>query len=33
MARPILSRIALMAVAAALAHPARAALDIGDPVP
>ena len=33
MARPILSCIALMSVAAGLALPARAALDIGDPVP
>ena len=33
MARPILSRIALMSVAAGLALPAWAALDIGDPVP
>lgn len=33
MARPILSCIALMSAAAALAFPARAALDIGDPVP
>ena len=33
MARPILSRIALMSVAAWLALPASAALDIGDPVP
>ncbi len=33
MARPILSRIALMSVAAAMAFPASAALDIGDPVP
>ncbi|MDR6453818.1 peroxiredoxin [Variovorax beijingensis] len=33
MARPILSRIALMSIAAGLAFPAGAALDIGDPVP
>ena len=33
MARPILSRIALMTVIAALAPSAWAALDIGDPVP
>jgi peroxiredoxin Q/BCP len=33
MARPILSRIALVSVAAAIALPAWAALDIGDPVP
>ena len=33
MPRPILSRIALMSVAAAMALPAWAALDIGDPVP
>ena len=33
MARSILSRIALMTAIAALAHPAWAALDIGDPVP
>ena len=33
MARSILSRIALMTALAALAHPAWAALDIGDPVP
>ena len=33
MARPILSRIAPMLIAAGLALPASAALDIGDPVP
>ncbi|QGW82312.1 peroxiredoxin [Variovorax paradoxus] len=33
MARPILSRIALVSVAAFMAFPASAALDIGDPVP
>jgi thioredoxin-dependent peroxiredoxin len=33
MARPILSRIALMSVAALMALPASAALDIGDAVP
>jgi thioredoxin-dependent peroxiredoxin len=33
MARPILSRIALVSVAAAIALPAWAALDIGDPAP
>jgi peroxiredoxin Q/BCP len=33
MARSLLSRISLVAVLAALAHPAWAALDIGDPAP
>ena len=33
MVRPLLSRIALMTILAAVALPASAALDIGDPVP